>query len=102
MARFLFGLVLVAALAAAAALVPIRGRTVLDRWQSAGSAGEFLRRAYDEARQARDPDRGHPRAGHAQQSGRPSSRARPASPAEHHSERDRAAIDRILTERAGR
>lgn len=106
MLRVLFGLVLCAALAAAAAFVPVRGRTVLDRWRAAPDASTFADRSLAEAKVAMglapEPPRpaARPRPPRAT---RPVARAaRPAVPTEQHTEADRAALDRVVAERAQR
>jgi hypothetical protein len=89
------------ALAAAAlwalwTFVPVHGRTLADRWRAAGrSPIVFLERARDEIAgrsratakpQARSPRSGDPR----------------ERPAEGHTESDRAAVDRLLSDRLSR
>jgi hypothetical protein len=46
MAKLVGFLLVVGALAGAAVLVPIDGRTVLDRWQSARGPADFANRAW--------------------------------------------------------
>ena len=85
------------ALAAAAlwalwTFVPVHGRTLADRWRAAGDAVTFLERAGAEvagrpAPAARPQARGR---------GSPAPRERPS---EGHSEADRAAVERLLSER---
>jgi hypothetical protein len=97
---------LVAAIAAVLAFVPVNGRTLVDRWRKSRDTSEFVHGLWIEGRHAfssaptRSTSR-HPSA--------PAARAAPhartstrsaARPAEQHSEADRAAIDRILTEHA--
>jgi len=97
MLRFLFGLVLVAALAAAAAFVPVHGRTIVARWQAAGSATEFFLNALDEARHP-GSEKGRAHSGHDRHAApsRPAPRPHPGAPTERYSDRDRAALDRII------
>ncbi|HVI75869.1 MAG TPA: hypothetical protein VM683_12870 [Anaeromyxobacteraceae bacterium] len=105
MLRLLFGLALCAALAAAAAFVPLRGRTVLDRWRAAPDATTFATRSWSEAKAALGLAPEPPRPG-----SRPKARplrsaargARPAPPTEQHTDADRAALERVLAERAQR
>jgi hypothetical protein len=82
-----------AALWAVWTFVPVRGRTLADRWRAAGGLGAFVERGLAEATgrpgaparpQARSP---HPP---------PEARERPS---EAHSEADRRAVDRLLSER---
>jgi hypothetical protein len=91
----MFRVVLKLGLAAAAiwavwSFVPVRDRTLAERWHAAGSLPAFLERAWAEATAAVAP---RPQA---------RSRARAAArerPAEAHTEADRRAVDRILSER---
>jgi hypothetical protein len=100
MLKLLFGLVLLGALAFAVAFVPLHGRTVLDRWNAAPTASAFLARGWREAKVALGPETEPAKGTRAQAAkpGRPP--PRPAAPTEHHSEADRAAIDRIVAESA--
>ena len=107
MLRFLFGLVLLGGFAAAVALAPVRGKTVLQRWNAAPTAAEFAARGWQECKVALglEPERARARPSRAesQRPPRPSGpRAghRPAQPTEEHTERDRAALERVLAERA--
>jgi hypothetical protein len=98
MARFLGALLLVGGLAAAAALVPWRGRTVVDRWKAAASAADFARSGWQEVAQAaglEDPPRRATGARAAK-----AEHPRPARPVERHTAADRAALDRLVSERA--
>jgi len=81
-----------AALWAVWTFVPVHGRTLAERWRAAGNAVTFLERAAAEV------------------TGRPAPPARPQArspraadprdrPSEGHSETDRAAVDRLLSER---
>ena len=106
MLRLLFGLVLCAALAAAAAFVPLRGRTVLDRWRAAPDPGAFAARSWAEAKVAMglapEPPRTATRA-KAARPARPQARvARATQPTEQHTEADRAALERVVAEHAQR
>ena len=96
--KLLFGLLLLAGLAWAAAFVPIHGRTVEDRWKSARSPADFLERGFDEAKVAlglvKPPVRTAKTAKAAPHA------ARRAAPAEDLSEKDRAAMDRLVAEHA--
>jgi hypothetical protein len=106
MLRLLFGLVLCAALAVAAAVVPVRGRTVLDRWRAAPDAATFTARGWAEAKVALglapEPPRAAARAKAARPPRSPARAARPAVPVERHTEADRAALERVVEERAQR
>ena len=102
MARLLGALLLLGGLAAAAALVPLRGSTIVDRWNAATSTGDFVRRGWREMAQAtglEEPSRRAPAPGAARAAGEA---ARPARPVERLTAADRAALDRLVTERAGR
>ena len=103
MLRFLFGLALLLALAAAIVLVPMRGRTVLERWNASHDTRDFLERGYRETKFAMGigAERPHPGRAHSPRPAKPQARpARPATPTEQHSDEDRATLDRIVTEQA--
>ncbi len=92
----MFGVAVKLALAAAAvwavaSFVPVHGRTLAERWREAGDLGTFVERGWAEANGAapRAPSRAQARS---------PSRDRPT---EGHTEADRRAIDRILSERLG-
>ena len=105
MAKLLVALLAVSGLAAAVALVPLNGRTVLDRWRSSRDAVEFLGRGWAEARAVLGLDPAKPASprGQASRGGKPPPReGRPARPQEQHSAQDRAALERIIAEHAGR
>jgi hypothetical protein len=106
MLKLLFGLVLFCGLALAVAFVPLRGRTVLERWNAAPSAAAFAERSWREAKVALGLEKEPPRPARAS-SQQPPRGARPApprarEPVEHHSAEDRAAVDRIVAESARR
>ncbi|HUL60928.1 MAG TPA: hypothetical protein VLU43_16730 [Anaeromyxobacteraceae bacterium] len=83
-----------AALWAAWAFVPVHGRTLADRWRAAPTAGAFAGSAWRELSGGGDhPPAPGPRA--RQGDRRP---ARDARPAESHSDADRRAVDRILSD----
>jgi hypothetical protein len=96
MIRFALKLALAAAaLWAMWSFVPIHGRTLAERWRAAGNAAVFLERARDEiAGRPRSPARPQARV---PRSGDPRER-----PSEGHSESDRAAVDRLLSDRLAR
>jgi hypothetical protein len=93
----MFRLALKLALAAGAlwavwTFVPVRGRTLADRWRAAPDAAIFVERGWDEA--------SHAFAG--KPAPRPQARQKPAPaqrPTEGHTEADRKAVDRLLSER---
>ncbi len=79
-----------AALWAVWTFVPVRGRTLADRWHAAAGPAEFLERGLAEATGAR-----------ADKPAKPQSRQRPADaqrPTEAHTEADRRAVERILAD----
>ncbi len=81
-----------AALWAVWTFVPVRGRTLAQRWAAAPSLPAFVERSWDEVRGA--PARPQAR------SPRPDARERPT---EGHTEADRREVDRLLSDRlAGR
>lgn len=104
--KLAIGLALLLGLAASVALVPLHGRTVLDRWNASHGVSDFLDRSYREAKVALggQPERPHPgRARPARPSPKQQARTpRPGTPTEDHSDADRAAVDRIIAERAAR
>lgn len=109
MLKLFLALSLLGALALAAAFVPLGGRTVLDRWNAAPGAGEFFARGFAEAKGAlglggdRQAEKRHPsRAPSARPPKAHQRRAGAATPTEQHSDEDRAALDRIVAEHAGR
>ena len=72
--------------------VPIRGRTLAERWRAAPTASAFAERGWDEASHAFS----------AKPAPRPQARQKPAPtqrPTEGHTEADRKAVDRILSDR---
>jgi hypothetical protein len=109
-----------AGLAAGALLVPFRGRTVADRWHAAPDAVAFAGSAWRELRgqpepKARPERKAQRQAARAERAEggrtRPAPPSRPPAaertapqkvPAEHHTDADRAALDRLLSERARR
>jgi hypothetical protein len=100
MLRFLFGLVLVSLIAVVVMFMPLHGRTIAERWNAARTPGEFLERGYHEARASlAEPGRSH--AQPARPPG-PAARPRAAAPVERHTERDRAALDRIVADHVKR
>jgi hypothetical protein len=100
MLKMLFGLLLLGALAFAAATVPLRGRTVLARWNAARTPAEFVQRGWRETKVALglEAEKKPPR--QAARPPRPARPARPAQPTEGHTDQDRAALDRLLAEHA--
>lgn len=68
--------------------VPVKGRTLEDRWKAAGSFSRFAEAGWAEVRGARP-------------AARPQARQKPAPrerPTEGHTDADRRALDRILNE----
>lgn len=113
MVKLVVALVAVGALAAGVFLAPVRGRTVMDRWSAAPDAGAFARNAWREARAALGDDARPPpepasalpqadrrRSRPSSDDARRRSRTTAQHPAEHHSAEDRAALDRLLSERS--
>jgi len=96
-----------AALAAVVAFVPVGGRTLLARWQAARSPSLFLARAWTEIEQALGkpasrtggtpaPSRAQARAAARPPAGSPSR----TPPVERHTDADRSAVDAIVAEHA--
>ena len=106
MLKLLKWTLLVAAIAAVLAFVPVNDRTLADRWRKSRDTSEFVHGLWIEGRHAFSsaPTRSTSRhatapTAHATPHARTSTHGT-ARPTEQHSEADRAAIDRILTEHA--
>lgn len=100
--KLLLALAILAGIAAAVALFPLNGRTILERWEASPDVGTFLTRGMDEAgqllrsgpRQATPSVRERTRAS-GSEAARPAEK--PRGPVEHHTEDDRAEVDRIVS-----
>ena len=112
MSRFLLAAAVAAILLLVAAFVPVGGRTVVERWNAAPSATAFAERGWHEVVASWDrlwgaekPARTAKTAPARTPAVRPQRQAaagKPApEPAEHHTEADRSALDRIVAEHAG-
>ncbi len=103
MLKLLVLVVLLGGTAAAIAWAPVHGRTVLDRWRAAPDASAFFSRGYDEVRAA-IAGRDEPRPASAARAKKAPQRSasRSSRPTESHTDEDRAALDRIVAEHAGR
>lgn len=99
MAKLVGLLLFVGALAAAVALVPVGGRTVLERYRASRGPADFASRSWQEVAQATGLSR--PRAGKGAAHGQRHP-ARKAEPAERHTDADRAELERIVEEHARR
>jgi len=99
MAKLVGFLLVVGALAGAATLLPIDGRTVLDRWHAARGPVDFASRSWREVAVASGLQEATRRPG-APQARAPAGQP-PQKPVEHHTDADRAALDRLVGERAG-
>jgi hypothetical protein len=86
-------LLVAAALAAVWAFVPIHGRTMADRWHRARTPSELVDRTWAELRGEAHPQERPHAPPHSQ--GRPGSPA--ARPTESHTDADRKALDRIVS-----
>jgi len=100
MAKLVGFLLVVGALAGAATLVPIDGRTVRDRWRASRGPSDFTARCWREIAVATGLQEA-PRHPGAQQARAPAGQ-KPQKPVEHHTDADRAALDRLVGERAAR
>jgi hypothetical protein len=103
MLKLLFGVAVLVALCVAVALVPFRGATVLERWAVAPSTGAFVARTWHDAKVAvgLEKEKARPARAAIHRPARPAARPpRPAAPSEQHTEADRAALDRIVSEHA--
>jgi hypothetical protein len=109
MVKLVATLAVAGAIAACVFLLPIRGRTVADRWSAAPDAAAFAKGAWDEGRAAVDGERsGHVARPRPLAKPAPAPASRPsgrrgvegARPAEHLTHEDRASLDRLLTERS--
>jgi hypothetical protein len=94
----MFRLALKLALAAAAVwavwtFVPVRGRTLAQRWVAAGDLSTFVERGWAEVAGAEPAKQKAPSRSQARQTPAPRER-----PTEGHTEADRRAIERILSE----
>jgi hypothetical protein len=95
----MFRLALKVALAAGAlwavwTFVPVRGRTLAERWRAAPDAAAFVERGWDEAT--------HALAGRSSAKPQAQARQKPAPaqrPTEGHTEADRQAVERLLSDR---
>src|SRR6185369_8435210 len=96
MLKLLFALTFAGAVALAAAFVPLRGSTLVERWRAAPDAAAFAARGWRDAKLACGLAKEGARAARPP----PARPARAASPSEAHSEQDRAALDRIVAEHA--
>ncbi len=108
MSRLLVSAAIAGIVLVVVAFVPLSGRTVVERWQAAPSAIDFVERGYGEVAAAvarfRDDHSDRRRHG-AKVSARTSPRgSAPAkdgpAPQERHTEADRSALDRIVAEHA--
>lgn len=99
MLRFALKLLLAgAALAAIWAFVPFGGRTLSDRWKTARTPSEFVARTWAEMKgPAAPPAKARPQA----RSAEPRERSGGRQPTEGHTEADRRALDRIVSDRLG-
>jgi hypothetical protein len=105
MVRLLKWLVVLAALAAVVAFLPIGGRTVLERWHAAKSPAAFAEKSWHDLKTGaarllgQQPEAhrtGTERSARAPRSPAPRAASRPGQPVEHHSQADREAIDEIV------
>ncbi len=105
MVRLVKWLIVLAALAAVVAFLPIGGRTILQRWRAARSPAAFAERSWEElkAGAARllghepEPRRSGPaRTARGARPAAPRAPSRPGEPVEHHREADRDAVDEIV------
>jgi hypothetical protein len=111
MVKLVVALALLGALAAGVFVAPISGRTIAERWSAAPDPAAFARSAWREGRAALEGD-DRAASEPSQQSSRPSrtpkdgtdprrrARPTPQHPAEHHTPEERAALDRLVSERS--
>jgi hypothetical protein len=111
MSRLLLAAAAAALLLVAGAFVPVNGKTLVERWNAAPSASAFAGRTLAEAGQAWDrlwDVKPAARSAARPPPSKPGTPARTAKavpeagtgPAEHHTEADRSALDRIVAEHA--
>jgi hypothetical protein len=111
MVKLVVALVLLGALAAGVFVAPIRGQTVAERFSAAPDAAAFARNAWSEGRAALEGDeraaselsQGNARRSRTSKDGtdtRRRARPTPQHPAEHHTPEERAALDRLVSERS--
>jgi hypothetical protein len=109
MSRLLLAAALAAILLLVGAFVPVGGRTLVERWNAAPSAGRFAEKGWNEVVSTWDSLWG------TKPASRPGSRPAPAkapartakapekaapAPVEHHTDADRTAVDRLVAEHA--
>ena len=107
MLKLLKWALVLAALAAVVAFVPVGGRTLLARWQAARSPSLFVARTWTEIEQAfgkpsgRPEDARMPSRAQARAPARPPAASPPrTAPVERHTDADRSAVDAIVAEHA--
>ncbi len=105
MAKLLKWLVVLTALAALVAFLPIGGRSVLERWRAARSPAAFVEKGWQELKAGasgllgQEPESrrsGAERSARASRPTAPRTAPKPGKPVEHHSEADREAVDEIV------
>lgn len=100
MFRFFLGLLMLAGIAVAVAVVPVRGRTVLERWETSKGPSDFMDRSIREARAVLFPAK-EKRAHRGAAATKPLPRnSKSAQPTETYSDADRKALDRLVAENA--
>jgi hypothetical protein len=114
MSRLILAVAVAAIVLLVGAFVPVKGRTLVERWNAAPSASQFAERGWNEVvaawdglwgvkSPARTPPKATAKAG--TQAARPTPKGSPSAapapePVEHHTEADRDALDRIVAEHA--
>ena len=89
MSRLLLAAAVAAILLAVGAFVPVKGKTLVERWNGASSTRPVPR-----------PGAKGPSGSRTAQAGLPPGQKPAPEPVEHHTEADRSAVDRIVAEHA--
>ncbi len=96
--------VVIGAVAAVLAFVPVGGRTALERWRAAPTAKAFAERTWSEIRRATGMEPGRRPASRSapHPAARAAAPARPprTAPVERHTDADRQAVDALVAEHA--
>lgn len=114
MSRLIVAVAVAAIVLLVGAFVPVKGRTLVERWSTAPSVSQFAERGWNEVvaawdglwgvrSPARTPPKATAKAGTlaARPAPKGSTAATPSpEPVEHHTEADRDALDRIVAEHA--
>ena len=90
-----------AAVAAVWCFVPVKGRTLAERWGRSRTTAEFVERAWADLRGHPEPPAARPHAPLHGPGEKAQARGAPPRPTESHSEADRRALDKVLSQHLG-